>query len=195
MSQHKSTGPSTPEGKQRSSANARKHGFAGRSFIVDDAGRDAFDKFMKDWERDLQPRGAVEFELFGQITHAAWTLRRLSEAEAALIGESLADPLHSDDKAVQNKLRLFSIYRSRAGREFHKSLAELRKVQEESIFRSAVLPANQTVPVLPLTSVVRRTIIREQRLRGLHEWEQMKAEIDRPVPGQTKSFMTATPTR
>jgi hypothetical protein len=40
-----STGPSTPEGKARSSQNARKHGLTAAQFVIAAEDREAFDEF------------------------------------------------------------------------------------------------------------------------------------------------------
>lgn len=187
MSQ-KSTGPRTPEGKQRSSVNARKHGFSGRTLIVAEDQQESFDQFIADWERDLKPAGAIENELFGQVIHAAWTLRRLDLAEADLIDAGPpADPLTID--AAQNKLRLYSIYKSRAERSFHKSLDALRRIQEERLLRAHILPESN-LPALPRTAHLRREIARDKRTAGQRIKSDIEAFLNAPLPGQPSRKLT-----
>lgn len=180
------TGPRTTEGKKRSSANARKHGFSGRTLIVDEHEQPELEAFIDEWENEIEPCGVVEAELFGQLINAAWTLRRISAAEAHLIASSAVDPLISDDPAVQNKLRLLSIYQSRAERSFHKAKAELQKIQEERLFREAALGEEHGLPTLPRSTVVRREIVRDKRTQAKAEAQEIEDFIFSPPPGQSR---------
>ena len=185
------TGPRTPAGKQRSSMNARKHGFTGQSFLVSSGEQDEFALFLEDWENKLLPAGAVETELFGHLLQAAWTLRRLSRAEAALLCDAVpeedqvTDPLTSDDAAIQNKLRLYSTYRSRAERTFHKSLAALRQIQEERLFREVVLDEDHGLPVLPRSGPIRRDILRDKQTHARQREADIEAFIFSPPPDRS----------
>lgn len=181
-----STGPRTPEGKQRSSVNARKHGFSGRTLIVAEDQQADFDKFIANWETQLEPTGVLEEELFGQLINAAWTLRRISNAEADLMFESLGDPLACE--AGRNQMRLLSLYQSRAERTFHKAKDELRKLQEERLFRESQLPAETFIPPLPRLTSVRREIARDNRTQTRQLIDEMEAHLNAPPPPeQTKS--------
>lgn len=184
-----STGPRTAEGKQRSSSNARKHGFTGRKFIVAAGEEQEFETFLNEWENDLTPEGAVEAELFGQIIHAAWTLRRLDNAEAALLDDSpgSADPLLSDSAAIQNKLRLYSIYKGRAERSQRQGLADLRRIQEERLIRAVILEEDHSLPLLPRAAVLRQQVARDKRTHAQQQRADIEAYINAPMPGQTKS--------
>ena len=167
---HGSTGPRTPAGKQRSSSNARKHGFTGRTFIVAEHEQAAFEQFLTAWQNELKPQGAIEAEFFGQVTHSAWTLRRLSDAAA-----------------IQNKLRLYSIYKGRAERSLRQGLADLRKLQEERLLRAAVLGKDNQLPVLPRAVVLRQQIDRDKRTHSRQTLTDIEAYLNAPMPGQTTS--------
>jgi len=67
-----STGPRTPEGKARSSQNARKHGLTARHFVVTEDEREEFDEFLAEYEETVAPEGPIESTIFQELTVAAW---------------------------------------------------------------------------------------------------------------------------
>jgi hypothetical protein len=132
-----STGPQTPEGKARSSQNARKHGLSAREVVIAPQDREEFEDFLAAHQDDLQPQGILEQDLFNQLVLAAWNLQRISRLEAGLAQDG--DPLTTDsaEAAVQRLAR----YHTRAERTFYRSLRELRALQTNRALRNA-LPAD-----------------------------------------------------
>jgi hypothetical protein len=88
-----STGPRTTEGKARSSKNALKHGFcaSGSSFTpLED--RAAYESFTTSILVSLRPATAIEQDLAHRIADLSWRLRRIPDAESALLTrDTLAD--------------------------------------------------------------------------------------------------------
>jgi hypothetical protein len=131
----KSTGPNTPEGKERSSQNAIKHGLLSKAVIVEGETMDAYDVFRETVFDDLQPKGAMETLLVEKIINYAWRLRRAVQAEAIFLQAGLSDKwspkkLDSffcgfDAKKIQN----ISRYETTIEKHFYRSLKELREVQ------------------------------------------------------------------
>jgi hypothetical protein len=51
----RSTGPRTPEGKQRSSMNALKHGLRAETVLLPTEDADAFDDMLAEWNDEWKP--------------------------------------------------------------------------------------------------------------------------------------------
>ncbi len=141
-----STGPVTPEGKARVSKNALRHGFTAREIIVRDDERDQFETLLAELHHEVQPQGAIENELFEQLLHAAWNLRRVRRLEAELFSGS-ADPLTDD--ALEAKLTRYARYAARFERTFHRALRELKHIQTARALHAQWAEATgQMVPIL-----------------------------------------------
>ena len=54
----KSSGPTTPEGRERSSRNSTKHGFTGQSLILSPEEADLYKAFVADYFNDYAPYDA-----------------------------------------------------------------------------------------------------------------------------------------
>lgn len=78
-----STGPKTPQGKQRSSFKAVKHGIFSRKWLRQDE-LDTFNCLVQDLESEYQPGTATQRIRIKCIAIAMTKLRRLYELENAL---------------------------------------------------------------------------------------------------------------
>jgi hypothetical protein len=80
----KSTGPITPEGKERSRCNAVRHGLTAKTVIgaLEDA--EHYKSFEAAILADLNPRGALERELALRLASLLWRLRRALAMETGL---------------------------------------------------------------------------------------------------------------
>jgi hypothetical protein len=92
----RSTGPRTKEGKARSSRNALTHGFcATASSLTPLEDRDAYESFTASIRDSLRPANAIEEELAHRIADLSWRLRRIPDAESALLArDTLQDLAH-----------------------------------------------------------------------------------------------------
>jgi hypothetical protein len=79
-----STGPRSPEGKQRVAFNALKHGLTGKQVVLHNEEPEDFDAFRSALWDDLDPRGVLEGVLVDKIVADAWRLRRVPILEAAM---------------------------------------------------------------------------------------------------------------
>jgi hypothetical protein len=138
-----STGPRTASGKAASARNAITHGLAAKDFIVLPGQREYFEDFLSGLETEIRPKGALEQDLFLQLAHAAWTLRRCRAAEVML--QAACNDPSSDvmiEAACFSRYQNIDLYSRRAQRAYYRALAELRKVQTEHHYRVEIAVAN-----------------------------------------------------
>ena len=179
----KSHGPVTPEGKARSSTNARRHGLAGASIILDGESPDDFELLRADFINHFQPQTAVETDLVDVMAIARWRLRRLLAIEAHLFDLEILDSkdqikrlskmkvVEQEDRLAMvferlgnngNSLTLLLRYEGSLNRSYDKALKQLLQLQSTRpdpplgsfcIFENAEAPA--TAPAPPAASVPR----------------------------------------
>ena len=87
----KSTGPSTEEGKRRSSMNAMTHGIFAQIPILPGEDREFFNAIADGINQTYKPRDAMEVILVERITVASFRQIRLREAEAAHIKINMSE--------------------------------------------------------------------------------------------------------
>jgi len=142
-----STGPRTPEGKAASSQNATKHGLNAAGPFVQPGEEAEFESLKHDLWSECQPEGALENQLFQEILHASWKLRRVRILEPQL--ESIAGGDALLDEKLDSDLSRLARHRARAERTFHRSLNQLRHLQTERMCRWH-MPEDQADLVSPL---------------------------------------------
>jgi hypothetical protein len=127
-----STGPKTPEGKQRSSQNARKHGLSAKEFILRPGDEQAFEALATQFAEELRPEGILEHSVFTLLVQSQWNLRRCRTLEADLMAQGL-DPLL--DERLTKTLAQIDRYARRHERLFFQSLKELKALQTARALR------------------------------------------------------------
>jgi hypothetical protein len=155
-----STGPKTPEGKQRSSQNARKHGLSAKQFIIQPGDEQAFEDLATQFAEELCPEGILEHSVFTLLVQSQWNLRRCRTLEADLMAQGL-DPLL--DERLTKTLAQIDRYARRHERLFFQSLKELKALQTARALREQ----NEPKPEAPLadtkqTQAAKRRTEREQ---------------------------------
>ncbi len=122
-----STGPKTPEGKQRSAHNALKHGLTAREVVIRDGEHEEFESLQASLGEQINPDGALEQLAFDQLLHSAWNLRRLRLLEAET--PECANPFLDDSagKVLDRHAR----YCLRTERSYYRALRELRTLQTD----------------------------------------------------------------
>src|SRR5450755_3552825 len=93
-----SHGPVTPEGKQRSSQNAVKHGLTARTVVLCTENHALFEELEQDYIDSLQPCTILELHLVQHIAVAEWRMRRAWAVETAITDKCLADHKAQDDR-------------------------------------------------------------------------------------------------
>lgn len=152
-----STGPTTPEGKARSSRNALKHGLTAREVVLEPGREAEFEAYRDALREDLGPQGAAEMELFNRAVHAGWTLQHIREIESGMMRDGILDPLldESETKTLDRILRYYSLY----DRIYNRSLKELRVLQTNRALRYLVPRevAAQIPALVSLDDLTKRT--------------------------------------
>jgi hypothetical protein len=186
----KSTGPRTAEGKARSSRNHTTHGLRSKEFVIAEGQQQDFDSFMTALRNDIQPVGALEFDLFTQLAHASWTLRRCRGAEAAMQNRGAApalDPLLNTD--TQDLMRLIDLYARRAERSYARLLREIKSLQTNRQFRgecSGDVSIDDEAAPLSNDLTLQKPRILESRFQGEQAIAEMEARerlLLAPPPG------------
>jgi len=88
----KSTGPTTPEGKERSRCNAVRHGLTSETVIVALEDAEDYQAFEAAVIADYDAESAVERELVLRLASVLWRLRRATSIETALFESVTAEP-------------------------------------------------------------------------------------------------------
>jgi hypothetical protein len=142
-----STGPITPEGKQRSALNALRHGLTSHVVVMSDEDHEAYDAHLRGFTSEHQPKGATETQLVQALADAAWRLNRCSALEHNLLmfgvvhedlwfhettyqmreALGVANTLDRHAKA----LATLSLHGQRLSRQFERTLALLQKLQSD----------------------------------------------------------------
>src|SRR6266404_1318117 len=97
----RATGPRTPQGKERSKFNARKHGLFSTAVLLQDEPRAEYDALLNGLMENLQPQGKLEIVLVENLASLLWRKRRLLQVETAEIEKAQFLNL---DLALQNRL-------------------------------------------------------------------------------------------
>jgi hypothetical protein len=134
----KSTGPSTPEGKKRSSMNAVRHGFTGQTILLTKAEAPYYEAHCRAYYDQFGPKGKLETDLVQQLADQFWSLNRLrahtnnliaieEEEDAVATAQSAARAVRDNVKA----LGLLSTYEQRKERAIEKTLRLLNELRNK----------------------------------------------------------------
>ena len=99
----KSQGPTSPEGKARSSRNAEKHGMYTNAVLLHHESAEDFDALREDYYCQFAPASRAETDLVDRMIAATWRLRRLSALESAALDHAI-DAQRSDVDAIYENL-------------------------------------------------------------------------------------------
>jgi hypothetical protein len=140
-----STGPRTPEGRQRSCLNALRHGLTGQTVVMPAEDLESYQHHIQSFVDEYHPQGATETQLVQSLADAAWRLNRVAVLETNLLTHdivyedfpnhesthemreaiAIAHALDSHTRALAN----LSLHGQRLARQFEKTLALLKETQ------------------------------------------------------------------
>jgi hypothetical protein len=143
----KSTGPRTPEGKQRSSLNATRQGILAQVILLPKEDLAAYNQFTADYAAALVPVGAVEIQLAHACADLQFRLHRMAAAEHNLFAigheengdnwstgdsESHAALTFADTlRRSKDPIATLTTYEQRLSRRLLQTLKQLREMQAD----------------------------------------------------------------
>ncbi len=122
----KSTGPTTPEGKEAVKFNALKYGLHARSTILPYEDLAEFDALWEGFHKEWKPATRAEDHYFDQMFTSHWLIARLARGECRIYSE--------EKLTIPQQLELLeqiSRQRARLERSFTEALHELQRLQKE----------------------------------------------------------------
>ena len=131
-----STGPRTPEGKERSARNAVRHGLTSAAAFLPNEDPQAYQDFCRKLIDDLRPKGALEEQLARALADTQWRLNRCRSIEQVILAaEPDRDREPSQYARFQRDqveaLNKFSMYEQRLTRNFQTTLKQFRELQAQ----------------------------------------------------------------
>ncbi len=135
------SGPKTPEGKARSSANAVTHGLRATKLenAVAPELRAAYEQLRQQYLDEYKPTGAIESTLVDLVIFAVWQLYKIREME-------LFTDIDLGAPGSFGRSEKLARYRGSHERLLFRSLNQLRQIQQERALsttdRTAALPAH-----------------------------------------------------
>jgi hypothetical protein len=150
----KSKGPTSADGKKRSSLNATRHGILSQVIHLPEEEMKSYDKFTARYVDSLQPVGSAETEFANACADLQFRLHRLAAAEHNLL--SIGHTENGDEwqtghpeantalafaetfRRSKDPLNTLSTYEQRLSRRLLQTLKQLREMQAERRQREAL---------------------------------------------------------
>ena len=120
-----STGPTAPEGKERTRLNAFRHGLTGQTVLIEAEEKEIYLNFTRQFFEALKPEGTLERQFAHSASDAQWRINRIKTMEDAMIAKG--NNFEDSAKAFAT----LSLYESRLRRGQEKSLTQLKALQKE----------------------------------------------------------------
>ena len=195
----RSTGPQTPEGKARSSQNARKHGLFARDTLLPGEDPQEFLQLIADLEQELEAGSGFERRLVRHIADTEWRMRRLVRLETGVLTHQLENErLHA--QRVQAALGKPN-QQAKPGDENASTPADL--YQQSTTELGVVVEGDRDTPVLLTLSLYESRLTRKyfsllkqlrltQKLRRTEAVEPDENAEPELLPAKTESRPPAT---
>ncbi len=122
---HRSTGPRTTAGKQRSSLNALRHGLTAASPVLPSEDPAAYQLHCRQFLDEYKPATPTESHLTQELADTAWRLNRIPLLEADVFSQN------PNPQSLIPQLATLGMHSQRLSRQFQKSLDQLREIQAD----------------------------------------------------------------
>ena len=124
-----STGPTSPEGRAKSSLNRLSHGFASSATIMPGENPEEFKALLDSLTAEHEPQGPTEQILVEHLAMNQWLSLRAFRLQGFAF---LHQQLNTDDKfSMPKDLALLIRYKTTSDNAFHKAHNDLVKTQKE----------------------------------------------------------------
>ena len=143
-------GPKTEEGKQRSSMNALRHGFAAKTIVLSTEDPAEFKSIIDRYVQDFDPQTEVEKDLVEELAACRWRLQRAWNIETEMyeitmsrkvkeVTAEFGDVMHQTRTglgfmAIADEYKAFALlnrYETRIARRYHQVLNELKTLKTQ----------------------------------------------------------------
>jgi hypothetical protein len=180
----KSTGNRTPEGKERSSLNALRHGLTGRIIVLPSEDLNVYQAFCKELMADLAPETPVERQYAQTFCDTQWRLNRARSLEDSMFALGHFEGANIpgiEQPEVQTALTAAKVFRENSKAFVNLSLYEqrLQRTQKEALRQLQELQAKRIAA--RQTAALNQAEAEAVALRNLHK---MKGEPFVPDAGQ-----------
>jgi hypothetical protein len=138
----RSRGPITPQGKERSSANALRHGLLAKCVVLENESSECFDDLVTQHIEHFAPADGVEFGMIEEMAVAHWRLRRACAIEDRLLEMAIQNQPPGDE-AARIDAALVELAASPALNLLHRYEAGLLRSYQRALDNLALL---RTVP-------------------------------------------------
>jgi hypothetical protein len=134
----KSTGPNTPEGKDKVRFNSLVHGLRAESAVIPGEDQDKFDQHLAQLSAAWMPQDIMEKSLVEQIAVTQWKLARIDRSEARMYAEGAMTP-------AELVMAIHRVYLTqvRLERSVSTTIADLERYRKERVERQKDLGLNQ----------------------------------------------------
>jgi|TARA_Y100000780_G_C13589405_1_gene380078 hypothetical protein len=86
-----STGPRSPEGRERSSRNAQRHGVLSQRVTTETEGAELYERMLNQLIQEYGPRSETEHLLVQRLANLFWRERRLIQSEQSQLSSQQGD--------------------------------------------------------------------------------------------------------
>ena len=101
----KSTGPKTPEGKERSSQNAIKHGFRAQAIVLPHEDPAEYQQRLHEFFVGFAPNDMMESKLLETFVSAQWRMERCVKGDTAMLSKRVIECFDQFDLDTDGHLR------------------------------------------------------------------------------------------
>jgi hypothetical protein len=153
----RSRGPITPEGKERSSANALRHGLLANCVVLKNESSQCFDDLVTQHIERFAPADGVEFAMIEEMVAANWRIRRAWAIENRLMEKAIRNQPPGDEVAriaaafsqlaASPELNLLHRYEARLHRIYQRALNNLVMLGEPELPNEPNPISEQCAPV------------------------------------------------